>query len=146
VHIGKTYTEGIGVTPPKSNEARIVDLTPQARALLETWYAESGGGEGLVFEKETGGYLDGNYTLKRVLYPALKRAGIPRVGERGRKRDFHSFRHTFARIALEAGVPIDWVRAQLGHSSITLTVDVYGEWARASQKAQAQQLADAFTL
>lgn len=145
VHVGGTYTEGIGVTAPKSNAARTVDLTPRARALLEAWYVENGA-DGLVFEKETGGYLDGNYALKKVLYPALERAGIPRVGERGRKRDFHSLRHTFARIALEAGSPIDWVRAQLGHSSITLTVDVYGEWARESQKAQAAQLAGAFPL
>jgi integrase len=146
IHVSKTHTAGIGVTTPKSNETRTVDLTPQALNVLETWFAESGGGEGLVFEKETSGFVDGNYTLKRVLYPAMERAGILRLGERGRKRDFHSFRHTFARVALEAGAPIDWVKRQLGHSSIALTVDVYGEWARGSQKAQAARLADAFTL
>lgn len=51
----------------------------------------------------------------------MKRAGIPRVGERGRKRDFHSLRDTYARIALENGAEITWVSRQLGHSSITLT-------------------------
>ena len=65
---------------------------------------------------------------KSVLYPALERAGIPRVGESGRKRDFHSFRHTFARIALEGGAEITWVKEQLGHSSIKVTVDIYGHW------------------
>jgi integrase len=146
VHVGKTYAGGIGVTPPKSNEARTVDLSPQARVLFEEWFKRSERNEGLVFRKEAGGLLDGNYTLKRVLYPAMERAAIVRVGERGRKRDFHSFRHTFARVALEAGAPIDWVKGQLGHSSITLTVDVYGEWAREIQKAQAAQLAGAFAV
>jgi integrase len=147
LHVSKAYTAGIGVVLlPKDNESRIVDLTPQAQALLEDWYRQSGGGEGLVFEKETGGHLDHNYNRKHVLYPAMERAGIPRVGERGRKRDFHSCRHTFARIALEHGAEITWVQRQLGHSSITMTVDLYGHWARAAEKQQAAKLEGAFAL
>ena len=90
--------------------------------------------------------MTASYVRKMVLYPALDRAGVPRVGERGRKRDFHSFRHTFARIALEGGAEIQWVQKQLGHSSIGLTADTYGSWSRTAQKAQAQRLAGAFTL
>jgi integrase len=144
-HVRKTYTDGIGLTPPKGNEARTIDLTPQAAALFEVWFAESGGAA-LVFEREHGGYLSNGYTLEHVLYPALAHAGIPRIGERGRKRDFHSFRHTFARIALEHGAEMTWVQKQLGHSSITLTVDTYGAWARSAEKSQAEKLAAAFPV
>jgi len=145
LHVGKAYTPGIGVTPPKSGEARTIDLTPQAAALFESWLAESGS-DGLVFEREEGGHLHGDYTRRSVLYPALERAGVPRVGERGRERDFHSFRHTFARVALEHGAEITWVQKQLGHSSITLTVDLYGSWARSAEKAQAEKLGAAFPV
>lgn len=84
--------------------------------------------------------------LDYVLYPAMERAGIPRVGEHGRARTFHSFRHTFARAALEGGAPIVWVKEQLGHSSIDLTVSTYGRWERSSQKAQAKALDGAFAV
>jgi integrase len=146
LHVERTYTAGIGLVPlPKSNEVRTVDLTPQAAALFEVWLVEAGG-EGLVFEREDGGYLSNAYALRSVLYPALERAGIPRVGERGRERGFHSFRHTFARIALEHGAEITWVKEQLGHSSIQLTVDLYGRWARSAEKAQAERLGAAFPV
>jgi integrase len=145
IHVSRTFTLGIGETPPKSGEARTVDLTPQAATVLEDWYRESGGGDGLVYEREHGGHLT-NWDPLKVLYAALERAGVPRIGERGRKRDFHSFRHSFARIALESGAEITWVQKQLGHSSITLTVDTYGAWARSAEKSQAERLAGVFPL
>jgi integrase len=145
IHVSRTFVEGVGEQPPKSNEPRTVDLTPQAAELLERWYAE-GGDHGLVFQREEGGYLTPKYVTNQVLYPALKRAGVPRTGERGRKRDFHSFRHTFARLALEGSAEITWVQKQLGHSSITLTVDTYGSWSRAAEKSQAAKLVGAFPL
>jgi integrase len=148
VHIIRTYVEGIGEQAPKSNEPRTIDLTPQAAAVLELWFVEAGSpsGDNLVFPREEGGYLAPKYVTQQVLYKALDRAGIPRIGERGRKRDFHSFRHTFARISLEHGAPITWVQKQLGHSSITLTVDTYGSWSRQAEKSEAAKLEGAFPI
>jgi integrase len=146
LQVRRQWTEGIGVVDlPKSNDQRTIDLTPQAAAVFEEWL-KLAGDEGLVFERPEGGHLSDDYVRKGALYPALAAAGIPRVGESGRKRDFHSFRHTFARIALENGAEITWVKEQLGHSSITLTVDLYGHWSRASKKAQAEKLGAAFPV
>ena len=144
VLVSRTYAPGIGEKPTKSGEPRTIDLTPQAKKLVEAWYRQAGG-DGLVFTRDIGGHLDGAPVLK-ALYAAMKRAGIPRVGERGGRRTFHSFRNTFARIALEGGAQLTWVQAQLGHSTITLTRDVYGAWSRRAEKFEAQRLDGAFTL
>lgn len=142
--VARTYVPSVGETPTKSGEARTVDLTPQARRLLEEWLSLSGD-TGLVFERETGGYLDGGQVLA-ALYVSMERAGIPRESERGGKRTFHSLRNTFARIALEAGSELTWVQGQLGHSSITLTRDVYGSWSRRAEKVAAERLDGAFAV
>jgi integrase len=140
----RTYAPGVGEKPTKSGEPRTIDLTRQAKRLLEEWYRQTSA-EGLVFEREAGGYLDGGQVLG-ALYAAMERACVPRLGERGGKRAFHSFRNTFARIALEGGAQLTWVQAQLGHSSITLTRDVYGAWSRRAEKLEAQRLDGAFTV
>lgn len=110
----------------KSGKARTIDLSPRAAALFQEWTTASGG---VVFEKETGGYLDSAYAIRRVLSAAKKRAGVPRRGEHGRNRTFHSFRHVRAHHARERR------RNHLGEratrqQSINLTVDIYNRWGR----------------
>jgi integrase len=148
LQVERGYVPGIGEQSPKGNRSRTVDLTPAALTALEAWFRVSGSPaqEALVFPKPEGGYLSHTTITRQVLYRALERAGIPREGEHGRLRTFHSFRHTFARVALENGARMDWVQRQLGHSSIVLTVDLYGRWERSAEKAEAEKLEGAFPM
>lgn len=73
-------------------------------------------------------------------------AGIPRIGPTGVERTFHSFRHTFAKVALENGRPLAWVSRHLGHSSVAITDGTYGHFERAAQKRQIEALAGAFNV
>ena len=41
--VARTYTPGVGEKPTKSGEPRTIDLTPQARRLLEEWYPQTSG-------------------------------------------------------------------------------------------------------
>jgi integrase len=43
-------------------------------------------------------------------------------------RNPHDLRHTYATILLMAGMSPAYVQRQLGHSSISITVDIYGHW------------------
>jgi integrase len=90
------------------------------------------------------GYIVDSTIRRRELYPAMRRAGIPREGPTGELRTFHSFRHTFAKRALESGAQITWLSRHLGHSSLKVTTDVYGHWERAERKRQAELLLGAF--
>jgi len=43
-----------------------------------------------------------------------------------RRVRFHDLRHTFASLLIEQGESLAYIRDQLGHSSIKVTVDTYG--------------------
>jgi integrase len=72
-----------------------------------------------VFCSETGGLLDPDNLRKRVFAGLLKRAELRRVR-------FHDLRHTFASLLLQQGESPVYVKEQMGHSSIQVTVDLYG--------------------
>src|SRR5262245_46622731 len=55
----------------------------------------------------------------------LKRAGIPKVDDRGRTVDVHALRHTFGTQLGKAGVPLQTARVALRHSAFELTAGVY---------------------
>jgi hypothetical protein len=55
----------------------------------------------------------------------------------------HSLRHSFASLLLSDGVSPAYVQRQLGHSSIKLTVDLYGKWLPMANKAAVDRLDDA---
>jgi integrase len=81
----------------------------------------------LVFPNAAGGYEDAHNLLRRGLHRALDRAfGNDADGKPKRRIKFHELRHTCASLLLASGVGIKHVQAQLGHSSATITLDVYG--------------------
>ena len=57
--------------------------------------------------------------LRRRFHPALRRAGLP-------KMRFHDLRHTYASLLIAQGENPKYIQTQLGHSSIQITMDVYG--------------------
>ena len=73
----------------------------------------------LVFPSETGGPLDGSNVYHRDFLPCLEGAGLRHV-------TFHALRHTFASLLIQNGASLAYVREQMGHSSIQITVDTYG--------------------
>ena len=71
------------------------------------------GSDDLVFINTTGGVLDDS-ALRRRYYDALERAGLKRM-------TFHSLRHVFGTIAVQA-FPLTDVKAYMGHADIATTM------------------------
>lgn len=67
---------------------------------------------------------------------ALKAAGLPQ------HFGLHSLRHTFGSGHVSRGASLAWVRDQMGHSSIALTVDTYGSWIPPEAPGAADALAE----
>jgi integrase len=148
VRVRRSRTGG-AVGTPKNRERRDVDLISDVVELLARLRVEwqSVNSDDLVFPGVNGsGFLTPSVVLRRHLYPAMDRAGISRAGPTQEKRTFHSFRHTFAKRALESGAQITWLSRHLGHSTLKVTTDVYGHWERAERKLQAAKMEGAFPV
>ncbi len=74
--------------------------------------------EDLVFTDDTGHALRGNHILQRQFAPLLKQAGLPNIR-------LHDLRHTAASLLAQQGVHVTAVSRLLGHSSTSMTLDIY---------------------
>ena len=57
-----------------------------------------------------------------------------------RYRSPHQARHSFATLLLQQGDSLDYVKTQLGHSSIRVTADTYVHWLPGSNRAAVDRL------
>jgi integrase len=53
---------------------------------------------------------------------------------------FHDLRHTFASLLLQNGESLTYVKQQMGHSSIQVTVDIYGHLVPGGNRAAVNKL------
>jgi len=72
-----------------------------------------------VFPSPDGSILDPDNLYHRYFRPVLTKAGL-------RKIRLHDLRHTFGSLLIQSGASIVYVKEQMGHSSIQVTVDIYG--------------------
>jgi integrase len=115
--------------PPKSRAGkRSVPIPAGLAAKLRQRRAqpEWTGPDDVVFANRVGSPLHVENLRRRHLRPVLGEAGAGWGG-------FHSFRHTFASMLIEANRPLTEVAALLGHSSPRLTLDTYSHWLRADE-------------
>jgi len=140
--VGTLSDDGTRVDTPKSNHGRTVDLSRGLVAALERLQTERkaeklrrGWAElpPWVVCAETGGLLD-PHNVRRAFRKVLTKAKLP-----GHFTP-HCLRHTYASLLLVNGESMYYVQRQLGHASITLTVDTYGRWLPAGNKAAVDRL------
>ena len=62
----------------------------------------------------------GNAVRRVPALAAARAAGLPKAPR------FHDLRHTYVAWAVASGADLPYIQAQLGHESITTTIDTYG--------------------
>jgi integrase len=87
---------------------------------------------GLVFTTATGTALNPAY-VSRQFDRLVTASGPPRIR-------LHGLRHTSASLGLASGESLLEVSRRLGHSSITITADVYSDVTPATARASAERL------
>lgn len=129
-------------TTKSKSGRRSITLTDDAIRELKAWrkrqlqekllMGEAYQDNGLAFCKEDGTPLDPREFTKRF-QRQLAKAGLPKVR-------LHDLRHTHASLLLARGVHPKVVQERLGHSSITMTLDLYSHLTPGLQEAAAATL------
>lgn len=91
---------------------------------------------GFVIANELGKPIEPR-TYQDFFHRLVKKAGMT-------KANFHSLRHTFATRALERGIPAKTVSEILGHTTVSITLDLYSHCLMVHKKESIEKLADLF--
>ena len=127
---------------PKNGKSRRVDMslmladvlrkhliTTKELTLKKGWETQPA----TLFYNSNGQPLDPDNLSKRQFHKCLEKAGLRRVR-------FHDLRHAFASIHLSQDESLVYVKDQLGHSSIQITVDIYRHLVPGSNKNASDRL------
>ncbi len=116
--------------PPKTQKAlRTIPLGPHAIAALIAHHqrvSRRAPGD-LVFGNRKGDPLRESKLLRNVLQPAAVAAGLGRV-------TWHQFRHIHSSLLNDLKVPVKIAQEQLGHASISTTLNIYTHVVDASHR------------
>ncbi|MGD0397581.1 MAG: tyrosine-type recombinase/integrase [Syntrophobacteraceae bacterium] len=119
LHIQRTFQKGQFFTPKTRTSDRWVDLGPATKRELKKWKLACPKSElGMMFPNEEGNPINYTNMVNRHFLPALRAAKLPKIR-------FHDLRHTYASLLLGQGENVKYIQTQLGHSSPTVTLNVY---------------------
>jgi integrase len=140
IEIRRNFTNG-RLTTPKNGKTRRVDMSARLAEVLKQHLVsqelealgKDRGKPEWAFCNETGRMVDPDNIRHRVFYKLLEKAGLRRVR-------LHDLRHTFATRLLMNGESPVYVKEQMGHSSIQVTVDLYCHWIPGSNRQAVDRL------
>ena len=119
IHIQRTFNNSAWYNVKTKTSNRRIDIGPSMMAQLKMWQRVCPETElDLVFPNGAGQPINHNNLVNRYYRPALKAAKLPIIR-------FHDLRHTYASLLIEQGENIKYIQSQLGHSTPTVTLNVY---------------------
>jgi len=111
---------------------RTIPLAPMAFNVLRTWRLCCPRSElDLVFPAKRGGVI-GHAELWRAWARLLEAAGLPQKSFK-----LYTLRHVFASMCIEQNWPLKKIQTAMGHSNVSLTLNVYGHLWKDNESDQA---------
>jgi integrase len=134
IHIQRTFNNQAWYDVKTRTSDRKIDLGPAMMKELKKWKLACPATKlDLIFPNKSGQPIDHNNLTKRHFKDALEGAKLP-------KMRFHDLRHTYASLLIEQGENIKYIQAQLGHSSPTVTLNVYAHLMKSTNQEAAIRL------
>jgi integrase len=119
IHIQRTFNNDAWYYTKTDTSDRKIDLGPAMMTALKKWKLACPTSKlNLVFPNKAENPINHNNLVNRHFNPALKAAGIPKIR-------FHDLRHTYDSLLIEQGENIKYIQSQLGHSSPSVTLNIY---------------------
>ena len=129
IHVRRSLYKGGFQSPKSEYSKRAIDMGPRLTQVLKEHRAKQNetrlkvgsawANNEIVFCENDGSPLDGDNLYHRDFKAILKKAEL-------RSIRIHDLRHTFASILIAAGHNLKYIQNQVGHSSIKVTMDLYG--------------------
>jgi integrase len=134
IGILRTFNKGRFFMTKTKTSIRKIDLGPTVISELRKWKLACPQNElNLVFPNRAGGPINYSNMVRRHYHPALEKAGLPRMR-------FHDLRHTYASLLIDQGENLKYIQTQLGHSSPTVTLNVYAHLMKTTNQEAAYRL------
>jgi integrase len=129
LRVAETCYKGHFGSPKTRASRREVPLAAAVVRELKSLYSRSteNSQDALVFSKSQGLPLAADNLRKKTLRTACKRAGLQRI-------DWHTLRHTHGTLLHSQGTPLKVAQAQLGHSHMATTLDIYTHASGSAQR------------
>src|SRR5215471_17477880 len=129
------------IETPKNHTQRRIDMADDLLSVLETlrarrkedWFKQGKLLPEWVFCTEDGNFVNEYNFRSRKFYPLITKAKL-------RRFRIHDLRHTYASIMLQNGESLTYVKEQMGHHSIQITVDTYGHLIPGANRAASDRL------
>lgn len=137
VSIERTYNKQAWYDVKTETSRRKIDIGPSMLAELKKWKLACPPNKlNLIFPNRAGQPINYSNMVNRYYRPALKTAKLGKVR-------FHDLRHTYASLLIEQGENIKYIQTQLGHSSPTVTLNVYSHVMKDTNQEAACRLENA---
>ena len=157
ITVNKAVVLGHYKTPKTEGSLRVIEINEQAADLLKKQFELTGKGRNRVIHvlqhdnktriKQSVQFVFLSSIDKKPFKDVkpfnthffkyfLKKAGVAHRG-------VNQLRHTFASQSLTAGLPVEWIRIQMGHTSTQMIEKHYGKWMNADAPDYSKKLGHA---